>query len=47
MTNPKTHEKHEVDFVVVQNDLTCLIGSTTVQEMGLLTVHADEFVAEV
>ena len=41
----KTHEKHEVDFVAVQNDLTCLIGSTTVQEM--LTVHADQFVAEV
>ena len=47
VTNPKTHEKHEVDFVVVQNDLTCLIGSTTVQEMGLLTVQADQFVAEV
>ena len=47
VTNPKTHEKHEVDFVVVQNDLTCLIGSTTVQNMGLLTVHAEQFVAEV
>ena len=31
VTNPKTHEKHEVDFVVVHNDLTSLIGSTTVQ----------------
>ena len=47
VTNPKTHEKHEVDLVVVQNDLTSLIGSTTVQEMGLLTVHADQCVAEV
>ena len=47
VTNPKTHEKHEVEFVVVQNDLTCLIGSTTVQEIGLITVHADQFVAEV
>ena len=49
MTNPKTHEEHEVEFVVVvlQNDLTCVIGSTTVQEMGPLTVHADQFVAEV
>ena len=46
VTNPKTREKHEVDFVVVQNDLTCVIGSTTVQEMGLITVHADQFVAE-
>ena len=46
VTNPKTHEKHEVEFVV-QNDLTCLIGSTAVQEMGLITVHADQFVAEV
>ena len=24
-----THEKHEVDCVVVQNDITCVIGSTT------------------
>ena len=47
VTNPKTHEKHEVEFVVVQNDLTCLLGSTTVQEIGLITVHADQFVAEV
>ena len=31
VTNPKTHEKHEVYVVVVQNDLTSLIGSTTVQ----------------
>ena len=46
VTNPKTREKHEVDFVVVHNDLTCVIGSTTVQEMGLITVHADQFVAE-
>ena len=36
-----------MDFVVVQNDLSCLIGSTTVREKGLLTVHADQFVAEV
>ena len=47
VTNPKTREKHEVDFVVVQNDLSCPIGSTTVQEMRLLTVYADQFVAEV
>ena len=36
-----------MEFVVVQNDLTCLIGSTTFQEIGLITVHADQFVAEV
>ena len=47
VTNPKTHEKHEVDFVVVQNDLTCLIGSTTVQEMGMIIDHAYQFVSEV
>ena len=39
--------KTQVDFVVVQNDMACLIGSSTVQEMDLLTVHADQFVAEV
>ena len=47
VTNPKSHEKHEVDFVVVHNDLICLIGSTTVQEMGLMTVPADQFVSKV
>ena len=47
VSNPKTHEKQEVDFFDVQTGLTCLIGSTTVQEIGMLIVHADQFVIEV
>ena len=35
-----------MDFVVVWNNLICLIGSIEVQEMDLLTVQADQFVAE-
>ncbi|KAI0240365.1 hypothetical protein LSAT2_008908, partial [Lamellibrachia satsuma] len=38
-TNLKTGNTEDVDFVVVENGLTCLIGSATTQAMGLMTVH--------
>ena len=47
VTNRKIGESRDVEFVVVKNNFTWLMGSTTVQEMGLLTVHGDKFVAEV
>ena len=47
VTNTKTGEIRDVEFVVIKNNFTCLMGSTTVQQMGLLTVHRDKFVAEV
>ena len=46
-TNVKTGTKDEVDFVVVDNGLTCLIGSTTIQEMGLMTIHGEGFISKV
>ena len=36
--NLKTGNTEDVDFVVVENGLTCLIGSATTQAMGLMTV---------
>ena len=47
VTNTKIGESRDVEFVVAKNNFTCLMGSTAIQEMGLLTVHGDKFVAEV
>ena len=46
-TNPKTEGKENVDFVVVANGLTCLMGAAQVQSMGLLTVHDERFIDNV
>ena len=46
-TNVKTGTKDEVDFVVVDNGLTCLIGSTTIQAMGLMTIHVERFISKI
>ena len=46
-TNVNTGTKDEVDFVVVDNGLTCLIGSTTIQAMGLMTIHGERFISKV
>ena len=37
--NPKTREKYRVQFVVIDEDYTPLLGSTSAQEMGLITVQ--------
>ena len=46
-TNLKTGNTGDVDFVVVENGLTCLIGSATTQAMGLMTVHEERFISQV
>ena len=46
-TNPKTRGKENVDFVVVANGPTCLMGTAKVQSMGLLTVHDERFINNV
>ena len=43
--NPKTEKKYSIEFVVVPDTLTPLIGARTVQQMGLITVHEDKFVS--
>lgn len=47
VTNPKTGSCTNINFIVVPNDLACLLGLTTVQELNLLTVNEDKFVAAV
>ena len=41
--NPKTEKKYSIEFVVVPDTLTPLIGARTAQQMGLITVHEDKF----
>ena len=41
--NPKTQKKYSVEFVVVPDNLTPLIGARTAQQMELITVHQDNF----
>ena len=44
VTNPKTGKKYLLEFVVVPDDLTLLLGAHTAQQMELITVHEDQFV---
>ena len=43
--DPKTEKKYSIEFVVVPDTLTPLIGARTAQQMGLITVHEDKFVS--
>nr|XP_054769525.1 uncharacterized protein LOC129277362 [Lytechinus pictus] len=45
VVNPKVNEEYDVDFIVVAADVTPILGSSTVQEMGLLEVHEDRILA--
>ena len=42
--NPKTKKKYSIEFVVVPDNLSPLIGARTAQQMGLVTVHTQSFV---
>ena len=42
--NPKTKRKYSIEFVVLPDNLTPLIGARTAQQMGLITVHTQNFV---
>ena len=44
MRNPKTIKKYSVEFVVVESDLTPLIGARAAQEMELITVNDENFI---
>ena len=45
MRNPRTRKKYSVEFVVVESNLTPLIGARAAQQMGLITVHDENFIA--
>ena len=44
MRNPKTRKKYSVEFVVVESNLTPLIGARAAQEMELITVNDENFI---
>ena len=39
LRTPKNQKKYHVQFVVIDEDYTPLLGSTSAQEMGLITVQ--------
>ncbi|KAL8597750.1 hypothetical protein ACOMHN_001709 [Nucella lapillus] len=43
LTNPRTGNNFKADFVVVKEDLTTLLGKKTSEDMGLITVHYQNF----
>jgi hypothetical protein len=45
--NPKSEEACNIEYIVVPNGYTSLLGLKTVQDMGLFTVHREKFVAHV
>jgi hypothetical protein len=47
ITNPKNEEETVVDFIVVPNDYSCLLGLSTIQQMGLLTINDGNFIAHI
>ena len=47
VSNPKNGEETEVEFIVVPNDYSCLLGLSTIQQMGLLTINDEDFIAKV
>ena len=47
VTNPMSNETHSVNFVVVPNEFQSLLGLKTVQALGLVTIHSENFIHQV
>ncbi|GFS22973.1 retrovirus-related Pol polyprotein from [Elysia marginata] len=43
----KTGSVHQVPFTVVENSLSCLLGLSTAQRLGLVTFNTDKAIASV
>ena len=43
--NPQTGNKYSIEFFVVPDSFTPLIGARTAQQMELITVHSDNFIS--
>ena len=41
--NPRNRKKYSVEFIVVKDNLTTLLGATVIQQMGLIEVHEENF----
>ena len=45
--NPQNATSHAVKFMVVNDSLNCLLGVETVQDMNLISVNAQCFIAKI
>ena len=45
MKNPKTRKRFSLEFILVRECLTPLIGAKAAQQMKLITIHSDNFVS--
>lgn len=43
VVNPRNDRKYKVEFMVVKQHLTPLLGAKVIQEMGLIEVHKENF----
>ncbi|CAB3984641.1 Hypothetical predicted protein, partial [Paramuricea clavata] len=47
ITNPKNEEETVFDFIVVPNNYSCLLGLSTIQQIGLLTINDGNFITHI
>ena len=43
LRNPKNRRKYLIEFIVVKENLTPLLGAKVIQQMGLIEVHEENF----
>ena len=43
LRNPKNRRKYSVEFIAVKDNLTPLLGTKVIQQMGLIEVHEENF----
>ena len=41
--NPRNQKKYSVEFIIVKENLTPLLGAAVIQQMGLIEVHEENF----
>lgn len=41
--NPRNRRKYSINFIVVEEDVTPLLGAKVIRQMGLIEVHEDNF----
>ena len=41
--NPRNQRNYSVEFIVVKEDLTPLLGAKVIQQMGLIDEHKENF----
>ena len=47
LTNPANNTSHRVHFIVVPNNLQCLLGFSTIKRLNLISVNQENFIANV